>query len=45
MSLLVDGVNQDGEYVATVIKARGASEWEIVSAQLVLEDGTVVTLE
>lgn len=45
MSLMIDGVNQDGEYVAIVVKPRGASEWEIASAQLVLEDGTVVELE
>jgi len=45
MSLPIDGQDRDAEYVAVVTKPRGAAEWQITSARLVLDDGTVVELD
>ena len=45
LSLPIDGVDKDAEYVTAVRKPRGATEWEIVTAQLILDDGTVVVLD
>lgn len=45
MNLAIDGEAHDAEYIAVVTKPRGASEWQITSAQLVLDDGTVITLD
>jgi len=45
LSLFINGVDRDATYEASVLRPRGAEEWGIVSARLVMDDGTVVTLE
>jgi len=45
LSLTIDGIDKDAEYITAVRKPRGASEWEIVTAQLIMDDGTSIVLD
>jgi hypothetical protein len=45
LSLFIDGVARDASYEASVLRPRGSDEWRIVSARLVMDDGTIVALE